>query len=109
MFRREVIRKKLVPFAEQHPQISFETSIRRNQHPFLEAKYLNGKEKVINVQNLTPSAIVSHMHFLRTQDGRKAPKITNPVLRSTTPSVQGEWTETFSLKDTKMGITHYFK
>lgn len=68
---REWIRRELVQFARENPEIEIRTELKRAVHPFLRGVYHNGNSKTICVKNLEPEGIKDYAMDLRNQIGRK--------------------------------------
>lgn len=90
-------------FQEANPQLEYLVQQRPSRHPFLEAKYRNGRDRVVDIKNIDEEQILRFAYLLRSAAGRK----TSLPLRRETPalvraqgggvtffastSVQGRW------------------
>jgi large subunit ribosomal protein L43 len=92
---RHVIREHLVPWCEQNPQVQVAAALRSGRHPVLRAQYVNGRDTVIDVKNLLPKEIESHMWDLRNTTGKKIKAAKFDVI-SQKNSLQGPWTSELS-------------
>ena len=104
---REWMRADLVKLAQENPQITFRTELKRAVHPFLRGVYVNGNSKTICVKNVTSEKVQSYALDLRNQFGRKLTKqgYKKPVI-SSRPSIQGEWHERMDLASLPVEIIH---
>ena len=104
---RQFLSSRFFALAERNPQISFRAHRMPFRHPVLRAYYRNGVEHVVNVENKTAEQIEGAVHALRTQHGRRVAFYPKPVVRRRAQSsVQGRWTETFSLEGVDMSVEH---
>lgn len=65
------MRKNLVQFAQENPEIEISTVMKRNVHPFIRGIYLNKNIKVIDLRNYEVKDIQSQVLHLRNQIGRR--------------------------------------
>jgi large subunit ribosomal protein L43 len=86
---REYIEQRRSQLAQENPQIILEVKERRGHHPVLRGIYLNGREKVICVKNLSVDSIETQVQLLRNTDGSKIRKVSDVQTRC--PSIQGIW------------------
>ncbi|KAK9383848.1 mitochondrial 54S ribosomal protein mL43 [Kockiozyma suomiensis] len=75
---REFLHESLNKFSKENPGIEFEV-IKKHGHPVIIGDYLNGKQKVICVRNLTASEVAVKANLLRDASGRKLARAKNPV------------------------------
>ncbi|CEG66676.1 39S ribosomal protein L43, mitochondrial [Rhizopus azygosporus] len=87
----EYIKKDLVKFATENPQIEIVVEPRPAHHPVIRGYYLNGRDKVICTRNLSPSEINKKVQLLRDSSGEKMKDLTKKPVISTTESVRGIW------------------
>lgn len=74
---RDWMRVELVKFAENNPDLSVKTELKRCAHPFVRGNYANGNTKTICVKNQQTEDISSYIYDLRNQIGRKVVLISN--------------------------------
>ncbi|KAG0174405.1 39S ribosomal protein L51, mitochondrial [Apophysomyces sp. BC1034] len=87
----DYIKKDLVKFAQENPQIEIVVQPRPARHPVVRGLYLNGRDKVICTRNLTPSQISKKVELLRDSSGEKMKLLAKKPVISTTESVRGIW------------------
>ncbi|RUS30627.1 hypothetical protein BC938DRAFT_479149 [Jimgerdemannia flammicorona] len=87
----DYIRSDLVKFAKKNPQIEIVVQHRPAHHPIVKGFYLNGRDKVICVRNLSPSEIGDKVKLLRDSSGAKTKLLAKKPVLSTTESVRGIW------------------
>ncbi|CAO3668433.1 unnamed protein product [Umbelopsis vinacea] len=87
----DYIKKDLVEFAKANPQIEFVVEPRPAHHPIVRGQYLNGREKVICVRNMTPFEINQKVQLLKESSGAKLKNLAKRPVISTTESVRGIW------------------
>lgn len=87
---REFIAKDLVGFADANPQLKISVVRRNNMHPVVRGRYINGREKVADVKNISRNEVRHFTTRLRNQSGRKVKKFSKPVITER-PSIQGYW------------------
>lgn len=68
---RAWMQENLVKFAATNPELLVSTEKRRNRHPCLTGRYVNGNTKVIGIKNLEVADINDQVLHLRNQIGRK--------------------------------------
>lgn len=68
---REWMRKNLIQFASNNPDVAVKTELKRCVHPYVRGNYLNGNTKTICIKNLEPAAINGYVDDLRNQVGWK--------------------------------------
>jgi large subunit ribosomal protein L43 len=88
---RAWMQQKLVKFAAANPQLAISTEKRRNRHPCLTGRYVNGNTKVIGIKNLEVDEINEQVLHLRNQIGRKMAEGYKKQVMSKLPSIQGQW------------------
>ncbi|BFZ54038.1 39S ribosomal protein L51, mitochondrial [Savitreella phatthalungensis] len=81
---------RLRTFATANPQIDLIVRKRPHRHPILRGHYVNGREKVICVRNLSADEINGKLNILRDSSGKKLVRTTRPVT-SINESVRGIW------------------
>ena len=94
---RELIRTRLVPWAEKNGQVQVRAVRRSGKHPLLRGYYINGNSKEVGVKNLTVTEISAHMQALRDSTGQKVVAEKMDV-KTKRPSIQGPWTPQVSQK-----------
>mmetsp|Transcript_53125 Transcript_53125/g.158973 ORF Transcript_53125/g.158973 Transcript_53125/m.158973 type:complete len:133 (-) Transcript_53125:275-673(-) len=82
---------RVVDIARREPQVEILVTTRNGKHPFIEAEYRTGFDKVVCVKNEPIGRIYKVIDMLNDSSGRKLTKINAPI-RTDTPSVQGIWT-----------------
>lgn len=82
---------RIVDIARREPDVEILVKNRNGKHPFIEARYLTGYDKVVCVKNEPVGRIYKVVEMLNNSSGRKLTKINAPI-RTDTPSVQGVWT-----------------
>ena len=113
---REHLQDKLIDWCNQHPMVNVSAEVKSGRHPVLVAKYLNGKERVVGVKNLSAAEVDKHMTLLRNSIGLKTTgrglknRLNRPVI-SSRPSIQGVWTDDVAveLMNSKFEVTHVDK
>ncbi|OLL23146.1 54S ribosomal protein L51, mitochondrial [Neolecta irregularis DAH-3] len=80
----------LPTFAKENPQIEFIVLNRPGHHPILRGRYINGREKVICVRNMTAREIQTKAELLRNASGMKLKRFDTHV-ESKNASVRGIW------------------
>ena len=87
---RQFLSSNLRTFAQEYPNITIKTEIKRNSHPILQGEYISGNNRVICVKNQTTENITEVIHSIRTTTGRAIKQLRKPVI-SETPTIQGFW------------------
>eukprot|EP00049_Salpingoeca_infusionum_P024691 m.16692 g.16692 ORF g.16692 m.16692 type:complete len:123 (-) comp7178_c0_seq1:321-689(-) len=87
---REFIDKALGEFVKANPQVVVEVAPVPSRQPKLTGFFLNGRSKVVPIENRNASEVESFVTRLRNESGGKVKKIGNWT-RSNTPSIQGDW------------------
>ena len=85
------LKTQLPAFARAHPQIEIRVSPRPATHPIIRGSYINGREKVVCVRNLSPPQILGKAELLREASGDKLRTVTRPVASGGQDSVRGVW------------------
>lgn len=88
---REFVEHVWPKFTEQNPQIPAEAVIRAGKHPYLEAKYICGNERTIDLRNSSPEEILRQAVLLRSSLGRKASLQVKKRVVTSQSSIQGRW------------------
>ncbi|KAL1920741.1 mitochondrial 54S ribosomal protein mL43 [Calcarisporiella thermophila] len=86
----DYLKQNLIQFARENPQIEIMVHPRPSHHPVIRGLYLNGRDKVICVRNMSPSEIGEKVRLLRDSSGAKIKPMKKPVI-STSESVRGIW------------------
>tara|TARA_B110000208_G_C11564561_1_gene356643 strand:+ start:39 stop:443 length:405 start_codon:yes stop_codon:yes gene_type:complete len=87
---REFIRSSLVPYAEKHAHVAFDTVQKGGKHPCVIANYVTGRQKVADVKNKTAEEVAEVVEMFRNTSGRKMTKFgTTKVTEK--PTIQGGW------------------
>lgn len=81
----------LKSFMQDNPHIEFNFILKRNHHPFVTGAYLNGYLKDIPLRSLPPQEILTALHKLRNQLGRKSLEVSGPRVYHPVKSIQGKW------------------
>ena len=68
---RDFIKANLISFAQNNPNLSVKTELKRCCHPIIRGKYLNGNSKTICIKNMEVQDIGDCVDHLRNQIGRK--------------------------------------
>lgn len=102
---REFIAKDLVRFAEANPQLKINVLRGNNMHPVLRGRYINGRERVVDVKNIKSREVKEFAIRMRNQSGRKVKKFSKPVITER-PSIQGYWQGRISYDPT---ATYYIR
>jgi len=84
------IKNTLPKFAKENPQIEITVSPRPNHHPIIRGHYINGREKVVCVRNMTNELVREKAELLRNANGEKLKRVNKPV-QSINESVRGIW------------------
>ncbi|KAL0081476.1 thioredoxin-like protein [Phycomyces blakesleeanus] len=87
----EYIKKDLVKFAQENPQVEIVVQPRPGRHPIVRGLYLNGRDKVICTRNLNTAEIANKVALLRDSSGEKLKLLAKKPVISTTESVRGIW------------------
>jgi large subunit ribosomal protein L43 len=90
MYHSSFLKSNLQAFAKSNPSIEITVSPRPHHHPIIRGTYVNGREKVICVRNMTNTQILNKALLLRNANGEKLRKVTKPV-KSINESVRGVW------------------
>ncbi|KAK9451047.1 mitochondrial 54S ribosomal mL43 domain-containing protein [Limtongia smithiae] len=86
---REYLHKNLAQFAADNRAIEIEVT-KKVGHPVITGDYLNGRQKVICVENLTPFEISKKVDILRQSSGKKLRRMLHPV-SSSNAGPRGIW------------------
>ncbi|KAF2198468.1 hypothetical protein GQ43DRAFT_422381 [Delitschia confertaspora ATCC 74209] len=84
------LKSTLPRFAKENPQIEITVSPRPNKHPIIKGHYINGREKVVCVRNMTNELIKEKADLLKSASGEKLKRVNKPV-ESLNESVRGIW------------------
>lgn len=82
-------------FVEQHPQIDVSCQVRSGRHPWILARYLNGRVRSVSMRNDDAAEILRQMMNLRstvgrrTSTGRKSNRQVKQRVVTSQPSIQG--------------------
>ncbi|CAO3634890.1 unnamed protein product [Cunninghamella blakesleeana] len=85
------IKKDLIQFARENPQIEIVVQQRKAHHPIIRGEYLNGRNKVICTRNMPASEIATKVKLLKDSSGEKLKNLAKKPVISTTESVRGIW------------------
>ncbi|KAI9793842.1 MAG: 39S ribosomal protein L51, mitochondrial [Peltula sp. TS41687] len=87
------LRTQLASFARANPSIEITVSPRPSAHPIIRGSYVNGREKVVCVRNLSTRQILKKAVLLRDASGKKNRWRTRAgvVLSGGQESVRGIW------------------
>ncbi|EFJ32568.1 hypothetical protein SELMODRAFT_85537 [Selaginella moellendorffii] len=88
---RDFVETLLPRFAKANPQIEIEAKWRPHQDPYLEAFFLNKRERTIGLRNLSAEDCLVQAKRLRNLVGRRPIKRRTREI-STRKSIQGRWT-----------------
>ncbi|KAK9471506.1 mitochondrial 54S ribosomal protein mL43 [Dipodascopsis tothii] len=86
---REYLNKSLQEFAAANKNVEVKVQVKAG-HPIIRGEYINGREKVICVRNMTPHEIGTKATIVKDSSGNKMRRMKNPVA-SNNPSVRGIW------------------
>ncbi|GAB4815870.1 hypothetical protein N2152v2_002916 [Parachlorella kessleri] len=89
---REFLEHVWPQFTKDNPHLAAEAVLRRGRHPFLEASYLTGNVRSVDLRNNTPEEILRQAVLLRSSAGRKASLQVKQRTVTKQPSIQGQWT-----------------
>jgi hypothetical protein len=87
---REFLKKGLLQFARDNPQVEVLAFAKFNKHPVVEGRYVWGVNKVCDLRNKTEEEIADLIALLRNTSGHKVTLFKTPVYTKL-PSVQGTW------------------
>lgn len=87
---RDFLSAHLVTFASTNPSIQITTVQKNNRAPVLIGRYAK-REKVMDCGNRSATEILELACRLKNSSGRKMKRFNRPVI-TTTPSIQGRWT-----------------
>ena len=87
----EFIRSSMVPLAEKHAHVAFETEQVGGKHPIVVANYVTGRPKVADVKNKTAEEIEGVVEMFRSTSGRKMTKFRTTKVAATPEGIQGGW------------------
>ncbi|EJU00981.1 hypothetical protein DACRYDRAFT_53536 [Dacryopinax primogenitus] len=87
---RTYLLNHVAKLAAAHPHVEVVVQQRSNHHPIARGLYLNGRDKVIALNGLQPTAIAEKVNLLLDSSGAKIKPLKKPV-ESTTESVRGIW------------------
>ncbi|KAI9846370.1 MAG: 39S ribosomal protein L51, mitochondrial [Thelocarpon superellum] len=91
----------LPTFARAHPGIEMRISPRPSSHPIIRASYVNGREKVVCVRNMTAAQVLKKAELLRDASGEKLRRSNSKtVFSGGQESVRGVWSP---LHEAQMG------
>ncbi|ORX57505.1 hypothetical protein DM01DRAFT_1319439 [Hesseltinella vesiculosa] len=85
------IKKDLVKFAAENPQIEIVVQQRKAHHPIIRGYYLNGRDKVICTRNMQANEIGNKVRLLQSSSGEKLKLLAKKPVISTNESVRGIW------------------
>mmetsp|Transcript_15413 Transcript_15413/g.14780 ORF Transcript_15413/g.14780 Transcript_15413/m.14780 type:complete len:133 (+) Transcript_15413:136-534(+) len=105
---REWMKINLVTLAQNNPDLSIRTELKRACHPFFRGNYQNGNTKTIGIKNQSVEDVQMYCLDLRNQIGRR--NGTNGYRRpivTEKPSIQGEWHERLDLIGLKFEVSHH--
>eukprot|EP00884_Botryococcus_braunii_P016996 jgi/Botrbrau1/3980/Bobra.0365s0052.1 len=84
---REFVQTVLPDFKGKNPQLKISDNIRRGHHPWLDARYVNGSRRTLDLKNRDAEEILRQAQHLRNSAGRKASlTIKKPVV---SPGLKG--------------------
>ena len=95
---------RIVQWAEKHPHVEVEVSVRNGKHPLIEGEYITGHPKQVSVRNETTKRIQNVVDMLYNSSGRKMKKFNRTVVTQT-PSIQGVWTPMLALENKQFPVT----
>ncbi|KAI8074727.1 thioredoxin-like protein [Gongronella butleri] len=96
----DYIKKDLVNFARENPQIEIVVQQRKAKHPVVRGYYLNGRDKVICTRNMQANEISNKVNLLQSSSGEKLRLLAKKPVVSTTESVRGIWSPFHSTSHT---------
>jgi large subunit ribosomal protein L43 len=99
----------LVTFAQQNPELTVRTELKRAVHPFVRGHYVNGNSKTIGIKNLSTDEVHNHVLHLRNQIGRRMNGKKGGYRKDTlteSPSIQGPWDEGMSMANIEYKIQY---
>ncbi|KAI9798264.1 MAG: hypothetical protein M1825_005397 [Sarcosagium campestre] len=86
------LRHKFAEIAALNPKIEMSVSPRPGiTHPIIRASYVNGREKVVCVRNLSASGVREKAELLMAANGEKLKKGAGKVTPGASESVRGVW------------------
>eukprot|EP00128_Syssomonas_multiformis_P008071 Colp12_sorted_trinity150504_noHs@29977 len=87
---REYLDKHVVKFAKHNPEIAVVVEPVKALRPILVARYVNGNERVLDINNKSLQEVKQIVSSVHSQRGLKPEKINKPQF-SSNPSIQGTW------------------
>ncbi|KAK9468527.1 thioredoxin-like protein [Lipomyces arxii] len=86
---RKYLNDALGKFARENRGVEIEVKI-KSGHPLITGNYMNGKQKVICVRNMTTAEINDKVRIIRDASGYKLKRMVNPV-HSENEGPRGVW------------------